>query len=142
MSAIDSAITRLQELSQQLSTTIRRAPDKPISDATTLPMSIAHLRSGRMRGGDATTNIQLHDIGVDFHLSRVSLRQAYTEADAIVPEYMNIIAGDPTLGGAVDTVQLAEITYTVQPAQWDSVTTLAVFFTIPVKVLAAPSTSS
>jgi hypothetical protein len=140
--SIDSAITRLQSLALQTSITVRSAPAKPVSDASVLPMSIAHLRSGEMRGGDTTMNVQMHTVGVDFHVSRISLRQAYTELDAIVPEYMNLLAGDPTLQGAVDTIDLANVTYSIQPAQWDTITTLAAFFSVPIKIMGTPSTSS
>lgn len=143
MSDIDNAIARLQDLSQQISgVTIKAAPDYPVEDATVLPMSIAHLRDGSGAGGEATFYPFVHNIGVDFHVSRISLRTAYTQVDSIVPEYIALIAGDPTLNGMVDTVQLNNVSYTVQPAQWDTITTLCVFFTIPVKIIVTPSTSS
>jgi len=142
MSAIDTAITRLQALAQQTSVTVRHAPAYPVDDASVLPMAIAHLASGRMLGGDATANIQVHNIGVDFHVNRQSLRQAYAELDTIVPEYIDLLAGDPTLAGAVDTIQIDNVIYNIAPAQWDRVTTLCAFFTVPVKIFSAPSTSS
>jgi len=140
VSVIDTAIVRLALLALACSSsdvTIKFAPVKPVDDATTLPLVISHIISGQGNANNSTTLQFEPVVAVDFHFSRISLRQAYTEIDAVVPAYMARLAGDPTLGGAVDTIQFP-VTYEVTPADWDKVTTQMLRFSIPLKTLETP----
>jgi hypothetical protein len=140
MSVVDSAISRLAALALACSSsdvTIKFAPEKPVDDATTLPLVISHIISGQGVASNSTTLQFEPVIAVDFHFSRISLRQAYTEINAVVPAYMNRLAGDPTLSGSVDTIQFP-VTYEVTPADWDKVTTQMLRFSVSVKTLETP----
>ena len=137
MSAIDTAISRLQTLAlASTDLTIRAAPVKPVSDAGVLPIAIAHLTGGN--GTVMASTLELFaDISIDFHFSRVSLKQAYTEIDACAAEYLKRLSGDPTLAGAVDTI-VFPVEFTVIPTQWDSIATQMLSFTVRVKTLETP----
>ena len=142
MSIIDDAILQLQTHALALSTPsqkIKSAPAHPVNDANVLPLAIAHIIEGSGQADEATTARLLLTVGVDFHLSRVTLKHAYSEIDKIVPEFLQRLAGDPTLGGKVDTI-VFPVTFTVTPADWGSVITQAVFFRVPLKFREDPIT--
>ena len=142
MSSIDDAIERLQDLAlASTDLTIRAAPDYPVSDAGVLPIAIAHLTSGNGSPMEASTLLLFPTISVDFHFSRLSLKQAYTEIDACAAEYMRRLAGDPILDASVDTI-VFPVTFTIQATQWDSIATQMLSFSVPVKVLETPITTS
>lgn len=140
MSTIDTAVARLQALALQVSG-IKAAPSYPVEDATVLPLAIAHISSGEGSAQDATFAKLIYTVSVDFHVSRVSLKNAYTQLDAIIPAYHKLLAGDPTLAGAVDTI-IFPVTVNVAPAEWDSVITEAAFFSVTFKTLEAPTAST
>jgi len=138
---IDNAIARLQSLALQCSSvTIKAAPTYPVEDAGVLPLAIAHLSSGNVNPSDATMARIFPTINVDFHFSRVSLRQAYAQIDAIVQEYSKRLCGDPTLNGNVASI-VFPVQFNITPAKWDSVFTQMLSFTIPLKILDAPTAS-
>jgi hypothetical protein len=142
MSIIDDAIVKLQTHALALTTPsmkIRSAPSHPVEDASVLPLAIAHIVEGSGQADEATTARLLLTVGVDFHLSRTSLKNAYSEIDKIIPEFLQRLAGDPTLGSTVDTI-VFPVTFTVTPADWGSVVTQAVFFRVPLKFREDPIT--
>ena len=132
MSSIDNAIARLQALAlASTDVTIKAAPAKPVEDAGVLPIAIAHVVSGE---GDAIADwVETRAvINVDFHFSRISLKQAYTEIDACAAEYLRRLAGDPNLNSTVDAI-VFPVTFSVTPTQWDSVATQMLSFSVTVK---------
>lgn len=138
MSVVDSAIARLQDLVQACTAvTVRLAPDYPISDASMLPLSIAHLVEGSGQADTADQTRLLLTANVDVHFSRQSLKDAYQKIDAIAVEYLQRLAGDPTLNGTVDTI-VFPVTFTVSPAQWDNVQTQMITFVVQFKELTTP----
>lgn len=140
MSIIDDAILRLQTHALAISSvTVRAAPSHPVEDAAVLPLAIAHIVEGSGQADDATTARLLLTVGVDFHVSRVSLKGAYSDLDKIIPEYLQRLAGDPTLGGYVDTI-IFPVTFTVAPAMWDREVTQMASFRIPLKFREVPIT--
>jgi hypothetical protein len=72
-------------------------------------------------------------------VDRLSIKSAYTQLDLIIPEFLKRLAGDPTLGGTVDTI-VFPVSFSVQPAQWDKVVTQMVSFKVPVKYREGPIT--
>jgi len=132
MSAIDTATARLQTLALAC-TGIRGAPAYPVEDAGVLPLAIAHIVSGDGTAQDFGTNQMRLTANVDFHFNRMSLKDAYTRIDTLIPEYMNRLAGDPKLGGAVDTI-IFPVTFEVSPAQWDAVVTQMCSFAVTFKL--------
>ena len=140
MSIIDDAVLKLQTHALALSTvTVRAAPSYPVEDAAVLPLAIAHIIDGSGQADEASTARLLLTVGVDFHVNRTTMKGAYTALDLIIPEFLRRLAGDPTLGSTVDTI-VFPVTFTVTPAQWDSVVTQAVFFRVPLKFREDPIT--
>lgn len=136
MSVIDTAIARLQVLALACSD-IKKAPDYPIEDAGVLPLAIAHLVSGTGIETNATTMQIEPVVNIDFHFARVNIKDAYTRINRLIPEYLERLGGDPTLNGAVDTIQFP-VTFSVSPAQWDTVITQMVSFAVSFKTLETP----
>lgn len=140
MSVVDTAITRLQAIALSCtSVTIKAAPVTPPEDASILPLAIAHIMSGSGQADNATTARLLLTVNVDFHFSSVTLKSAYQQIDAIIPEYLQRLAGDPTLAGSVETINFP-VNVRVQPATWNDVVTEMVTFEIPLKFLETPLT--
>lgn len=140
MSIADNAIQRLQTLALAItSEKIRGAPSYPVEDASVLPLSIAYWGSGSGQADEATTVRMLINAKVDFHVSTISLKSAYSQINNIIPEYIQRLAGDPTLNGTVDTI-VFPVTFEVNPAMWSKVTTLMASFTVPLKFRESPTT--
>ena len=139
-SIIDDAVARLQYHALALtSETVRGAPSYPTEDASVLPLAITHIANGTGSVDDATTARLLLTVNVDFHVSRVSMKSAYTQLNNIIPEYLKRLAGDPTLNGKVDTI-VFPVTFAVMPAQWDRVVTQMASFSVPLKFRETPTT--
>ena len=128
---INDAVVKLQQHALAL-TDVNAAPDRPVEDAGMLPLSIAHIMEGSGTADDATTARLLLTVGVDIHVSRGVMKLAYKQIDEIIPEYLKKLAGDPTLGGTVDTI-VFPVTFTVGPAVWDMIVTQMVSFRVPLK---------
>jgi len=137
---IDTAIQRIQTLALASSNHMKLAPDKPIDNAGTLPMCIAHLGGGQFTAANSTTNIFIPTIFVDFHFNRSWLKQAFTQIDEIVPAFSNLLAGDPTLDGSRDTIVFPVTFEAPTPVDFDGIQTLMVRFNVPVKSLETPVT--
>lgn len=143
MSVIDTAITRLAELalaSGAQANPIKFAPVTPVEDNSVLPMVITHFLSGQFTMDNANTVRYQPVIAVDFHFSRLNLGRAYTDIDAVAVTFATLLGGDPTLSGAVDTINFP-VNFSVSPAQWDKVVTQMLRFEIPLKTLENPSTT-
>ena len=138
MSAVDNAIARLQDLVQSCTdTVVKSAPDYPIEDATSLPLSIAHITNGTGNADNASTAQLNLSLSVDVHFSRANIKAAYQAINKFIPEYLRRLCGDPTLNGTIDTI-IFPVSAAVSPAQWDAVTTQMVSFTVPIKTLETP----
>lgn len=139
MSVIDTAIARLQVLALAC-TGINKAPSYPIEDATALPLAIAHIVAGEATADNASTARLLNVVNVDFHFARVNIKDAYQRINTLVPEYLQRLCGDPTLHGAIDTI-IYPVTFTVTPAQWDTLVTQMVSFAVQFKTLETPTST-
>ena len=140
MSLIDDAILKLQTHALALTTeTVRAAPSYPVDTAAVLPLAIAYIAEGTAQADDVTTARLLLTINVDFHVRRDSMKSAYTQLDNIIPEFLKRLAGDPTLGGTVDTI-IFPVSFTVGPTQWNQVVTQMASFSIPLKFRESPIT--
>jgi len=148
--AIDSAIARLQDISQALTgITIKSAPDYPIENVDPLPMSVAYVSAGRFEALNATTTLLFPTVNVEFHFSRLNLKQAYQQINAVVFEYAQRLAGDPKLNGTVDTIFTNDdgsIPFTVRPFNWGKPAgsnvdffTQMLLFEIPIKIMTTPT---
>ncbi len=138
MSVIDDAIKKLQAHALACtSTTIKAAPDYPPEDASILPLAVAYIAEGTGQADNATTARLLLTVNVDIHFSRVSLKSAYTQLNAIIPEYLKRLAGDPTLGGTVETINFP-VSFRVVPAEWGSLVTSMAQFQVPLKFMETP----
>jgi len=140
MSVIDNAVQRLQTIALAItSETVRGAPSYPVEDASVLPIAIAHIASGSGQADESTTARLLLTVNVDFYVSRVSMKSAYTQLNNIIPEFLQRLAGDPTLSGNVDSI-VFPVTFQVSAAQWDRVVTQMASFAVPLKFRETPTT--
>lgn len=140
MSIIDNAVQRLQTIALAItSETVRGAPSYPVEDASVLPIAIAHIASGSGQADESTTARLLLTVNVDFHVSRVSMKSAYTQLNNIIPEFLQRLAGDPTLSGNVDSI-VFPVNFQVSAAQWDRVVTQMASFAVPLKFRETPTT--
>lgn len=140
MSIIDDAIVKIQTHALALSDEdIKGAPNYPVEDASVLPLVITYIAEGTGQADDATEARLLLTIGCDFHVNRSPIKGAYEQLQGIIPEFLRRLAGDPTLGATVDTI-VFPVSFTVQPAQWNTVTTQMAAFRIQLKFREDPIT--
>jgi hypothetical protein len=138
MSVVDDAIAKLQDHILACTTvTVKQAPDYPVDNASMLPLAIAHLVEGSGQADTADQVRLLLTANVDVHFARNSLKDAYQKIDKIAVEYLQRLAGDPTLGGTVDTI-VFPVTFTVIPTQWDTIATQQISFVVQFKELTTP----
>jgi hypothetical protein len=139
---IDNAIARLQDIALACtSVTIKSAPDYPIENADPFPMAITHLAEGEAFAVNSSTLQFMPTVNVDFHFSRINLKQAYQQSDLIALEYLQRLAGDPTLNGVVDTIQINganPVTFAVEPVDWGGVISQMLRFVVQLKTLETP----
>jgi hypothetical protein len=147
--SVDSAIARLQDISQALTgVTIKSAPDYPIENEEPLPMSVAYLSGGSYEAVNKTTIKYLPKVNVEFHFSRINLKQAYQQINSVALEFSQRLQGDPTLNTTVQTIYGAgddSIPFSVRPFIWrESTKTTSAFatqmllFEITLKTLESP----
>ena len=67
------------------------------------------------------------------------MKGAYTQINLIIPEFLERLAGDPTLGATVETI-VFPVSFEVSPVQWNTIPTQMVSFTVPVKYRESPIT--
>lgn len=144
MSIIDNAIARIQDIAQACTTvTIKSAPDYPIENADPFPMSIVFVSNISAMATNASTVTMFPVLSMEIHFSRVNLKDTYQKLNEIMIEFPRRIAGDPTLGGAVDTVIMSgdeRLEGTVTPFDWGKVQSEMLKFNIKFKTLQTPIT--
>lgn len=135
---ISGAIVRLQELIVSAAAAsnyvIRSAPDNPIQDAGALPLSLAYISAANGGAEDATWNLTRYTITMQVHFNATSLKNVYSQVNAIVPGFIRRISGDPKLSGNVDTI-IFPVDCTIGTSNFDGVPTIAAEFAITVKVI-------
>ena len=143
MSIIDTTVQRIQTIAKATAfdgtKTVKNAPDYPTDDASILPLAITHLSGGSITQVNATDTKLIVNIMTEVHFDRNVLRLTYQKIDTFVPDFIKRLGGDPTLSSSASTI-IYPVTFTVGPAEWDSIITQMVAFTIPVKFnLLAPT---
>lgn len=140
--SIDNAAARLCDIAQAMtSIVIKSAPDYPVENVEPCPFVAAYALKGRLQGMNKTSLQNFPIIAVEFHLSRVNIKQMQQQINAIVYEFPQRLAGDPTLNGTVDTILFgtdSPIEYSAAPFEWAQVATQRVLFPVPVKLLVSP----
>lgn len=152
MSVIDNAITRLMNIAQACTTvTFKSAPDYPVENAEPFPCAIGYVNGGEFVLTNRTVHHNFPTLALECHFSRVNIKQAYQQINAIAIELPKRLAHDPTLDGSIDTIVATPdrpITYEVRPFLWTpqgvtpQVVSLMLKFTIPIKTLQAPQSTS
>lgn len=136
MSIVDTVIQRIQTIAKATAydgtKTVSNAPDYPTDDASILPLAITHVGSGSITQINATDTKFMLNISTEVHFDRGILRLTYQKIDTFIPDFIQRLGGDPTLASSVSTI-VYPVTFTVQPAEWDSIITQMVAFAIPVK---------
>lgn len=150
MSDIDSAVAKLQDHVQACTTVaFKSAPDYPVENAEPFPCSICFIGTETVHFTNATILHIFPALFLELHFSRVNLKQAYQQINAIAIELPQRLAADPTLGGTVQTIVATQdqpLSGEVRPFQWtpQGVTPIIVSqmlkFVIPIKLLKAPTT--
>lgn len=140
MAITDTAIARIQAIALACAN-IKAAPTTPVDDAGVLPMAITHITAGTFTEVNFTDGKLMCNVNADFHFDRQILRLTYERIDTLIPEFLQRLGGDPTLAGSVSTI-VFPVVFQVAPAQWDSIVTQMVTFTIPLKFdLLSPTTT-
>jgi hypothetical protein len=140
MRTVDNAIKAINNHVLALQyVNIKAAPDVPVENAHILPLAITYITGGTGQADDATSARLLLNINCDVHFDRINLGMTYRQINQCIPEMLQRLAGDPTLGGAVKTI-IFPVNVAVQPMEWGKVMTVAVSFTIPLKFLEDPIT--
>lgn len=133
MSVIDNAILKLQAHALAIPD-INAAPAHIVEDSMVMPMSLAYIASGEGSVDGRGTCRLILTVNVDIHFSRLSLTMAYQQMQSLIPTYLQRLAGDPTLGGTVDTI-IFPVTCMVMPYEWSQSVTEMVRFSVPLKFL-------
>jgi hypothetical protein len=136
MSIIDTAVQRLQVIAKatafDAAHNIGFTPSYPVDDAGVLPMVITHVSGGAITEMNATDTKLTLSISSDVHFNRSNIKIAYQQIDTFIPDFIQRLGGDPTLGGSVSTI-IFPVPFVVVTAEWGSIQTQMVQFTIPVK---------
>jgi len=136
MSIIDTTIQRIQTIARATAIDaahfIANAPDYPVEDAGILPESIAYITDGNAMAVNATDIKFIVNIGCDIHFDRAIMRVTYQRIDTFLPDFVKRLGGDPTLSDSASTI-IYPVTFTVAPAEWNTIVTQCVSFIIPVK---------
>jgi len=138
--SIAGAIKQIQVLVKATETTtgykIREAPDAPIQSGAQLPISVVYITSANGGAEDATWNLVRYTLTVEVHFNATSLRNAYGQINEFAPALLRLLSGDPTLSGEVETI-IYPIDLTVGASSFDTVPTIGVSLSIPVKIISA-----
>lgn len=157
MSSIDDAIARIQDIALALNTltdvagnsiALANAADYPVENIPPFPACVSYLGGGDFMLTNASIHHNFPVVNVEFHLSRVNIRQSFMQVNQIAVEFPQRLAGDPTLNGKVVTVvggSDSRITYTVRPFTWReqsgtqaAVISTMLLFNVPIKLLKSP----
>lgn len=149
MSAIDNAIARLMNIAASCTTvTFKSAPDYPVDNVEPFPCAIGYVTGGEFTLTNRTLHHNFPSIALECHFSRLNVKQAYQQINAIAIELPKRLAADPTLNSSVETILATPdrpVTYEVRPFLWQpkadgqaQVVSIMLKFTIPVKTLQAP----
>jgi hypothetical protein len=143
---IDRATARIADLARAMAgITIKSAPDYPVENAEPLPFVVSYPANGSFHATNATVLHNFPVLAVEFHFSRINLREMQKQINTVVYEFPRRLAGDPTLDGNVLTVVMSQdrpIEYTSGPFEWAGVTTHRLLFTVPIKLLPTPQTTA
>lgn len=142
--SIDDAIARIQyHVSSCVDVVFKSYPNYPIENADPFPMSVGYVSNGSFWFTNATIHHNMPIIRMEFHFSRVNLKQSYQQIDAVVLELPRRLAADPTLNGTVETINAGRdnpINYSSRPFDWGKVQSELLQLEIPIKLLKAPIT--
>jgi hypothetical protein len=143
---IDRAAARIQDLVRAIpGITIKSAPDYPGENAEPLPFCVVYAANGAFHATNATVLHNFPVIAVEFHFSRLNLKQMQQQINTVVYEFPRRLAGDPTLDGNVITVLMTQenqVEYTSGPFEWAGVTTHRLLFPVPIKLRPTPQTTA
>lgn len=140
--ALDNAVAAIQNhVSALTSVTFKSAQDYAVENADPFPMSVAYCPGGTFTFTNASVHHNFPTIRVEMHFSRVNLKLSQQQINAAILEFPKRLAGDPALGGAIDTIVASRdnpITYTVTDFNYGKIQSRMLMWDIPVKTLQAP----
>jgi len=133
--SLTTAVSRVLAIGRQC-TGVKIASSPPDS-LDVLPAVVAWPQSGSLSGMDATFSRGIHNIRCEMHVARDVLPTAIATLTGWAEQFPHLLAGDPTLDGAISTV-VFPVTYDLLFVEWGGTPTLALAWTVPVKILGAP----
>lgn len=129
-----TAVANIQTLVAGLAG-MRLAPSMPPDAMSAFPFGISYISAVDARKTTASNKVYLYTIVTEIHVARKDLSRDVDKLDAYPTSFPDAIWADPTLSGAVDTVN--QITGKLVPAEWGGVDTLAWHFETEVKISGA-----
>jgi len=135
---LDDTISRLQEIANALTEDIKQAPAYPVEKPDVLPLAIASVTDGNGRADDASGVHLFINVGVDFYFSRTNLAAAFKQINAVIPEYLKRLGGDPNLNGTAATI-VFPVNFEVGQALYGSTQVQMLSFGIMVKYREDPT---
>ena len=142
---IDNAVARVQAIGAAMeAVSIKSAADYPTEAANPFPMMVTFVSSGTATLGNATTLYVYPSLRVEFHFSPVDLKQTQKDINAVIIEFMQRVAGDPTLAGLISTVQAGEdspVIFNQSPAEYNKLKSQMLVFTLPFKIMLTPTST-
>ena len=126
-----AAIQRIQ-VHADLCTGVKFAPDAPPETPGALPAVFAYPTDGRVVTLSYDTIQSFDTVQVDYLTPRVLVDVAQANCITFIGEFPKKLALDPTLNGAVTTIQ--ELSYTVIDGDWGGTQVRIVRFRVPLKI--------
>lgn len=126
-----AAITRIQ-YHADLCTGVKYAPVAPPETVGALPAVFAYPTSGTINLLSYNSINSFDTVTVDYMTPRTLLDVAQANCLTFIEEFPKKLALDPTLNGAVTTIN--DLSYTVLDAQWGGVEVRVVRFSVPTKI--------
>ncbi len=84
------------------------APNDPTETNMAFPFSVTYLRTSRITGESSGMEKDLETLNVDVLFNRIDLPTDIMAVLAFYELFKPLLINDPTLGGTVDTIQMAD----------------------------------
>jgi len=112
---------------------MRAAPERPQEQIHAWPVAFTFFSNGRENKSSATRRVKLYTYVTEIHVSRTDLGRDIANSEPYIESFPTALWADPTLGGAVATIN--EIRATYGPLGWGGMETFGVRFEIDCKHL-------
>ena len=111
---------------------IKQAPTNPFEQSSMIPFAVCYARTGTQTPQSSGWSVALHTLVCEIHCQRTVLSLAFAEALPLYESFASGVLADPTLGGAVQTIN--QLRYTFGGMEYDGTPTLGYRIEIDVKI--------